>query len=82
MDDKGIVTLMRFASAGEANIYKALLDANGVTSMLTGEYVNEIYPIGDSWAGIELQVAPEDEGRAREILAAGFDKEEFQEDTK
>ena len=77
MKDKGVVTLRKFSTSGEASIYASLLEGAGINVMLVGEYVNDIYPIGDSWAGIELRVAPEDEKQAREILSAKFDKDEF-----
>lgn len=77
-----IVTLMRFTSSGEANIYKSLLEANGIPCMLVGEMVNDIYPVGNSWSEIELQIAAADEARAHEILASGFDEKEFKKDTE
>ena len=77
MKDREVVTLGRFSSSEEAEIYRSLLEGAGVNVMTVGEFVNNIYPMGSSWAGVELRVAPEDEKLAREILAAKFDKEEF-----
>jgi len=77
MEEKGLVTLGRFSSAGELAIYQSLLEANGIRVFVTGEYTNDVYPMGETWASIDLQVAAEDEQQAREILTAGFDKEEF-----
>jgi hypothetical protein len=81
MKEKGVVTLERFSTAEQAEIYRALLESAGIRVMITGEYVNTIYPIGSSWAGIELRVAPADEALAREILAARFDRNEFETET-
>lgn len=78
MKDKDVVTLGRFSTAGEAAIYRSLLESAGIYVMTTGELVNEIYPVGSTWAGIELKVAPEDAERAREILSARFDEGEFE----
>jgi hypothetical protein len=81
MKDKGVVTLAAFSTAGEAAIYRSLLESAGIEVMTTGEFVNEIYPMGESWAGIELRVAPEDEREARKILAAHFDEAEFERES-
>lgn len=82
MRDKGVITLCRFSTSGEAAIYRSLLESAGINVMTVGEYVNDIYPIGDSWAGIELRVAAEDEERARELLSAGFDQREFETESE
>jgi len=81
MKDKGVVTIGRFSTSGEAAIYRSLLESAGVEVITIGEFVNDIYPIGDSWAGIELRVAPEDEEKAREVLAAHFDEKEFERES-
>ena len=71
----------RFSTSGEAAIYRSLLESAGIPAMTVGEYIHDIYPIGESWAGIELRVAPEDEQRAREILSAHFDEAEFERES-
>ncbi len=82
MKEQGVVTLGRFSTAEEAEIYRSLLESAGIRAMITGEYVNTIYPIGSSWAGVELRVAPQDEALARELLAAGFDRKEFETESE
>lgn len=77
MKDRDVVIIGHFSTLGEASIYRSLLESAGIKVMTAGEYVHDVYPIGDSWAGIELKVAPEDAERAREILEAKFDPEEF-----
>lgn len=81
MDTHKVVTLMRFVSDGEANLFRSLLEANGVHAELIGEYANDIYPLNNQWAGISLQVAEEDVDKAKEILSAKFDECEFLEGT-
>ena len=71
----------RFSTPGEAAIYQTLLESAGIPAMSVGEFMNTIYPLGDSWSGIELRVAPEDEERAREVLAAHFDEAEFERES-
>ncbi len=81
MDNEKMVTLMRFTSDGEANLYKSLLDANGVNNALVGEYANDIYPLASEWFPIRLLVAPEDVQQAKAVLSAEFDPCEFLEET-
>ncbi len=78
MKDKGVVTLGRFFTLEEAEIYRSLLEGAGIKAMTVGEFINNIYPVGASWAGVELRVAPRDEAKAREILNARFDRHEFE----
>jgi hypothetical protein len=80
MKEKDLVTVGQFSTAGEAAIYRSLLESAEIPVMTLGEIVNEIYPVGDSWAGIELKVAPEYAERARQMLAARFDPEEFRKE--
>lgn len=79
MDKEKLVTLMRFTSDGEANLYKSLLEANGIAAALVGEYANDIYPLASEWFSIRLLVAPEDVAGAKELLSAEFDQCEFLE---
>jgi len=76
MDNSGLITIKEFDNIPKANIFKALLEDAGVTVMLTGDYMNEVLPL-ENVSPIQLKVALEDEQRAREILAAKYDLQEF-----
>ena len=62
MDNSKLSVLKTFSSAGEASIYQSLLESNGIPGDLSK---------------IRLVVNEADAAKAEEILAAGFDQEEF-----
>ncbi|MCC8088236.1 MAG: DUF2007 domain-containing protein [Rikenellaceae bacterium] len=72
------VTIMKLYSPQEANMYKSILETNGIHVYLTGDIATEIMPFGGD-IFIELQVPSEDESRAREVLSSKFDTQEFDE---
>ena len=71
MDNSKLSVLKTFSSAGEASIYQSLLESNGIRCELLNEGIS-----GDL-SKIRLVVNEADAAKAEEILAAGFDQEEF-----
>ena len=82
MKNNDLVLLRRFSSAGEAAIFRSLLESADIRVVTTGELVNDVYPIGETWAGIDVWVAPEDVEKAREVLSARFDEREFEREAE
>jgi hypothetical protein len=80
MDKSKVVTVKTFNSETEALIVKGLLDSAGIESSLLHEDLQSVLPL-QSVSQIELAVAAEDVQRAREVLAAKYDKEDFAEQT-
>ena len=83
MDESRIVTIEYFASPERAQIAKSLLESFGVHAELIHEQLTNtltVFKTGQVY--VELVVNEADAERAREILAAGFDKEEFKDETK
>ncbi len=76
MDKEKIVTIRTFDSAIEAEMVKGILEGAGIASSLIHETIQSVLPLGGGIA-IELCVAAEDEQRAKEVLAAKVDREEF-----
>lgn len=77
MDDSKVVVLKRFGTSGEAVIYKSLLEANGIKSELLNDTMSGILPIQNETFEVQLIVNESDAEKAKEILAADFDREEF-----
>ena len=83
MDNSKTATLMHFNQVGTAEIYKSLLEANGIRASLNNDIIHSILPIGaTNTLSILLIVLEEDAAKAREILSADFDKEEFAKETR
>ena len=76
MDNSKLSVLKTFSSAGEASIYQSLLESNGIRCELLNEGISDILPIPGDLSKIRL-VVNADAAKAEEILAAGFDQEEF-----
>ena len=74
MDNSKLSVLKTFSSAGEASIYQSLLESNGIRCELLNEGISDILPIPGDLSKIRLEA---DAAKAEEILAAGFDQEEF-----
>ena len=72
-----VVSIMSFNTVMEAQLYQALLSSAGVQAQLQNDIAAQIYPIGGPMFAINLLVAAEDLPKAREILAAKFDLDEF-----
>ena len=62
---------------GGASIYQSLLESNGIRCELLNEGISDILPIPGDLSKIRLVVNEADTAKAEEILAAGFDQEEF-----
>lgn len=74
---EGLVTVAEFAEPVSANMARMVLDAAGITSFLLGENANSLIPPAFS---ARLQVRPEDEMTAREVLASPAEAPETVED--
>ena len=69
MDKSKVVIIKSFPTAGEALIYKSLLESGGVEC--------ELLPLQNELMNVKLAVAEKDAEKAREILSAKFDQQEF-----
>ena len=67
MDKSKVVIIKSFPTAGEALIYKSLLESGGVECELINETVSDVLPLQNE----------KDAEKAREILSAKFDQQEF-----
>ncbi|HEY4011389.1 MAG TPA: DUF2007 domain-containing protein [Acidobacteriaceae bacterium] len=74
---EGLVTVAVLPDPATANMARMVLDGAGITSFLQGENANNLIPIAFS---ARLQVRPEDEARAREVLASADESPESLED--
>lgn len=74
---EGLVTVAEFPDPVTASMARMALDAAGITSFLQGENANILIPVA---FGARLQVRPEDEAAAREVLAAAVESPETMED--
>jgi hypothetical protein len=61
-----LITIELYRDALEADLAKTRLDSAGITSFLVGENAAMLY--GTGLGGLQLQVSPEDEVDARNIL--------------
>ena len=69
MDKSKVVIIKSFPTAGEALIYKSLLESGGVECELINETVSDVLPLQNELMNVKLAVA--------EILSAKFDQQEF-----
>jgi hypothetical protein len=81
MDKSEIVIIKKFSSIGEAEVYKALLESAGINAELNHDVMASVMPAFGGLLDVELVVAAADEKRAKEVLHAKFDKEEFAEES-
>ena len=77
MDKSKVVIIKSFPTAGEALIYKSLLESGGVEGELINETVSDVLPLQNELMNVKLAVAEKDAEKAREILSAKFDQQEF-----
>ena len=75
MDKSKVVIIKSFPTAGEALIYKSLLESGGVECELINETVSDVLPLQNELMNVKLAV--KDAEKAREILSAKFDQQEF-----
>jgi hypothetical protein len=73
---EGLVTVAVLPDPASANIARMVLDGAGITSFLQGENANNLIPVAFS---ARLQVRPEDEAAAREVLASAVEAPESME---
>jgi hypothetical protein len=74
---EGLVTVATLPDPASANMARMALDSAGIRSFLQGENANSMIPVA-FWA--RLQVRPEDEQAAREVLASAEIAPESMED--
>ena len=74
---EGLVTVAVFADPVGATMARMALDSAGITSFLQGENANVLIPVAFS---AQLQVRPEDEQTAREVLDSAASAPESMED--
>lgn len=73
-----VVSIMSFNSAMEAGLYKALLESAGIEVWLQNDLALQVLSIYGGLMQVNLLVSEEDAARAREVLGAKFDIDEFQ----
>lgn len=69
MDKSKVVIIKSFPTAGEALIYKSLLESGGVECELINETVSDVLPLQNELMNVKLAVAEKDAEKAREILS-------------
>jgi len=74
---EGLVTVAEFPDPVTANMARMALDSAGITSFLQGENANNLIPVAFA---ARLQVRPEDEAVAREVLASPVEDPETLDD--
>ena len=82
MDTQNVTVLRTFPTTGEALIYKTLLESNGIDAELLNETSSDVLPLQNEMMEIKLIVREADAAKAKEILDAKFDEEEFETQSK
>lgn len=72
---------MSFNSVMEAQLYVALLESAGVEAQLQNDISAQLLPAYGQLLPVNILVAGEDQERAREILGAKFDIDDFHRQT-
>jgi len=80
MDDPTIVRT--FSERGEAEIARALLEAEGIPAALSADDLGGTTPPLDLSAGLQLVVAARDVEQARALLEQTFSDDTFADDEK
>lgn len=81
MDNTQVITLMTFDTYGEAEVYRALLESAGVKALVENDILAGMFPTTEGLLKVRIFINKEDEKKAREILAAKFDEQEYAEQT-
>lgn len=68
---------MSFNSVMEAQLYKALLESAGIPARMQNDIAAQVMPAYGALMQVNLLVAEEDQKKAREVLGAKFDIDEF-----
>ena len=82
MDKSKVVIIKSFPTAGEALIYKSLLESGGVECELINETVSDVLPLQNELMNVKLAVAEKDAEKAREIRPAGVRHREHEKAQK
>ena len=82
MDTQNVTVLRTFPTTGEALIYKTVLESNGIDAELMNETSSDVLPLQNEMMEIKLIVREADAAKAKEILDAKFDEEEFETESK
>lgn len=82
MDTPNVTVIRTFPTTGEALIYKTLLESNGIDAELLNETSSDVLPLHNEMMEIKLIVRESDAAKAKEILEAQFDEEEFETESK
>ena len=77
MDNSKLSVLKTFSSAGEASIDQSLLESSGIPARTAQRRHGHSGRFRADRSRIRLVVNEADAAKAEEILAAGFDQEEF-----
>lgn len=80
-DKSKVIAIKSFNSVTEAQIFKALLESAGVQARMQNDVAAQVLPAYGNLMQVNLLVAEEDEAKAREILAAKYDKDEVKQGT-
>ena len=80
-DTKKVISVMSFNSVMEAQLYKALLESAGIPARMQNDLAAQVMPAYGALMQINLLVAEENQKKAREILGAKFDIDEFHRQT-
>ncbi len=65
------VVIRRFQNGAEADLAKAILEANGIEATVLRDDAGGMIPAMSLMSDIRLVVAPQDAEAAREVLEAG-----------
>ncbi|HLQ22818.1 MAG TPA: DUF2007 domain-containing protein [Gemmatimonadales bacterium] len=65
------VVIRRFQNGAEADLAKAILEANGIEAAVLRDDAGGMIPAMSLMSDIRLVVAPQDAEAAREVLEAG-----------
>lgn len=65
------VCVNTYSDASAAHIDRGMLEANGIPTTLTNDLLSSVYPMTDTWAGVDLMVPAKLLAQARKLL--GYD---------
>lgn len=62
------VCVNTYRDASAAYIDRGMLESNGIPTTLTNELISSVYPMTDTWAGVDLMVPAELHAQALKLL--------------
>lgn len=80
MKEREFVTLAKFSSIEQVYVVTAMLDAMGIENMVVNDISADVLPMLER--DVKIIVNNADYQKAKEIMAAKFDKESFKTDWK